>query len=156
MKSHTFESRLVIPRPRGEVFAFFADAANLQRITPPWLKFRVLTPTPIAMAEGTLIDYRLRLHGVPLSWRTRISAWEPPHRFVDEQLRGPYRRWVHEHVFVEEDGGTTCLDRVEYAVPGGALVDRLFVRPDVERIFAFRRDALLRIVGNGLQPPSGG
>lgn len=124
------------------MFPFFADARNLERITPPWLRFRILTPGPIEMRVGALIDYRLRIRGVPVRWRTRIAAWEPPHRFVDEQVRGPYRRWVHEHTFEPTDGGTLCRDRVEYAVPGGALIARLLVRPDVERIFAYRRAVL--------------
>ncbi|MFZ5787076.1 MAG: SRPBCC family protein, partial [Acidobacteriota bacterium] len=135
-------SELVLPRPREEVFPFFADARNLERITPPWLRFRILTPGPIGMREGALIDYRLRIHGVPVRWRTRIAAWEPPFRFVDEQVRGPYRSWVHEHLFDAVDGGTLCRDRVEYAVPGGAVVARLLVRPDTERIFAYRREVL--------------
>jgi len=147
VRTNTFETSLFLPRPRPDVFAFFADAQNLERITPPWLHFRITSPLPIAMAAGTLIDYRLRLHGVPISWRTRIAVWEPPVRFVDEQLRGPYRRWVHEHLFIDRDGGTECRDRVEYAVPGGAVVDRLLVRPDVERIFAFRAAALTTLFG---------
>jgi ligand-binding SRPBCC domain-containing protein len=138
----TLTSEVLLPRRREEVFPFFADARNLERITPPWLRFRILTPGPIEMREGALIDYRLRIRGVPVRWRTRIAAWEPPYRFVDEQVRGPYRRWVHEHTFEATDGGTLCRDRVRYAVPGGALVARALVRPDVERIFAYRRDVL--------------
>lgn len=152
MRTHRFETHLTIPRPRGEVFRFFADATNLERITPPWLRFRIVTPLPITMQVGVCIDYRLRVHGVPFSWRTRIAAWEPPYRFVDEQLRGPYRRWVHEHLFLEGEAGTTCVDRVEYAVPGGALLDRLLVRRDVERIFAFRRGALLQLFAASKDP----
>jgi ligand-binding SRPBCC domain-containing protein len=138
----TFETALWLPQPREVVFAYFSDAANLQAITPPWLHFHILTPLPIAMRAGALIDYRLRVHGVPLRWRTRIAVWEPPFRFVDEQLRGPYRRWVHEHTFEAVDGGTLCRDRVEYDVPGGRLIERLFVRRDVEQIFAYRRQRL--------------
>jgi ligand-binding SRPBCC domain-containing protein len=137
-----FETSLWLPRPRDEVFAFFADAANLEAITPPWLNFHILTPRPIAMRAGALIDYRLRVHGLPLRWRTRIAVWKPPFRFVDEQLRGPYRRWVHEHAFEERDGGTLCLDRVDYDVLGGWLVERLLVRRDVKKIFAHRKDRL--------------
>lgn len=134
-----------LPRPRAEVFPFFADAANLQAITPPWLDFRILTPGPIAMRPGTLIDYRLKLRGFPIRWRTQITVWEPPFRFVDRQLKGPYRQWVHEHSFEEKDGGTLCRDRVDYAVPGGALVNRIFVQRDVETIFAYRREQLERL-----------
>lgn len=134
-----------LPRPRAEVFPFFADAANLQAITPPWLDFRILTPGPIAMRPGALIDYRLKLRGFPIRWRTQITVWEPPFRFVDRQLKGPYRQWVHEHSFEEKDGGTLCRDRVDYAVPGGALVNRIFVQRDVETIFAYRREQLERL-----------
>jgi ligand-binding SRPBCC domain-containing protein len=138
-----------LPRPPAEVFPFFADARNLERITPPWLRFSVRTPEPIEMAEGTLIDYRLRLHGLPLAWRSEITAWEPPERFVDEQVRGPYRIWRHEHRLQAHDGGTIARDRVEYAVPGGALVRALVVRRDLERIFAYRRRALEQVFAGG-------
>ena len=147
MAERSFAAEQWLPRPRAEVFPFFADAANLERLTPPWLEFRILTPRPVAMREGALIDYRLRIRGVPVRWRTRIAVWEPPERFVDEQLKGPYRLWVHEHTFLERDGGTLCRDQVRYAVPGGALVDRLLVRPDVERIFAWRRRVLAELFG---------
>lgn len=133
---------LWLPRPRAEVFAFFADAANLEAITPEWLHFHILTPPPIEMREGALIDYRLRVRGLPMRWRTLISAWEPPVRFVDEQLRGPYRTWVHEHTFEERDGGTLVCDRVRYAAPFDWLVHRWLVRPDVERIFDYRTRVL--------------
>jgi ligand-binding SRPBCC domain-containing protein len=148
-----FETSVWLPRPRGAVFAFFADAANLEAITPPWLNFHILTPPPIALRTGALIDYRLRVHGVPLRWRTRIAAWEPPFRFVDEQLRGPYRRWVHEHTFEERDGGTLCRDGVEYDVLGGRLVERLFVRRDVEKIFAHRKERLVEMFGRPVEQP---
>ena len=134
----TLETALWLPRPPGEVFPFFADASNLEAITPPLLRFEILTPGPIAMRPGCLIDYRLRLRGCPLRWRTEITAWEPPHGFVDEQRRGPYRAWVHEHRFEDRDGGTRVTDGVRYRVPGGALVDRLLVRRDLRRIFEYR------------------
>jgi ligand-binding SRPBCC domain-containing protein len=145
MTVHRFEMEQWLPRPRTEVFPFFADAANLQAITPPWLDFKVVMPGPITMRPGALIDYRLKLRGIPIGWRTEISVWEPPFRFVDRQLKGPYRQWIHEHTFEEKDGGTLCRDRVDYAVPGGTLVNRLFVRRDVETIFAFRREQLDRL-----------
>lgn len=144
MREQVFEAELWLPRRREEIFPFFADARNLEAITPPFLRFVVLTPAPIEMRAGTVIDYKLRIHGLPVRWRTLISAWEPPVRFVDEQVRGPYRQWIHEHTFEEREGGTLMRDRVRYRVPGGALIDRLFVRRDVERIFAFRRDTLMR------------
>ena len=147
MTEHRFATELWLPRPRAEVFPFFADARNLEAITPPWLKFRILTPGHIAMHAGELIDYQLRIHGFPVVWRTEIMLWDPPFRFVDEQRIGPYRRWTHTHVFTEKDGGTHCQDEVIYAVPGGALVNRLFVRRDVERIFAWRAQELKKRVG---------
>ena len=149
MKTSLFSSELWLPRSLDEVFAFFADARNLQAITPEWLDFSVVTPDPIQMRPGTLIDYRLRLRGIPIRWRSEITAWEPPHRFVDEQRRGPYRLWVHEHRFLAKDGGTQVLDTVRYVAPGGWLVDRLFVRRDVEHIFEFRRRKLLERFGGG-------
>jgi ligand-binding SRPBCC domain-containing protein len=145
---HRFEMEQWLPRPRTEVFPFFADAANLQAITPPWLDFKVVTPGPVTMRPGALIDYRLKLRGIPIGWRTEISVWEPPFRFVDRQLKGPYRQWIHEHTFEEKDGGTLCRDQVDYAVLGGALVNRFFVRRDVETIFAYRREKLDRMFGN--------
>ncbi len=132
-------SSQVIPRTLEEVFAFFSKAENLETLTPPWLGFRILTPLPLVMREGAHIDYRIRLHGFPMRWRTLISVWEKPFRFVDEQVRGPYRKWRHEHRFEAVEGGVLCRDRVEYIVPGGTLVNRLLVEPDVRKIFLFRQ-----------------
>jgi hypothetical protein len=134
----TLETRLFLPRPLETVFPFFADAGNLEILTPPWLRFGIVTPHPLVMRSGALINYRLRLHGIPLRWQSEITAWEPPHRFVDEQRRGPYRVWIHEHTFTESKGGCEVRDFVRYAAPGGWLVDRLFVRHDVRRIFEYR------------------
>ncbi len=145
MNEFIFETELWLPHPRNEVFAFFGDAHNLERITPPWVKFAVLTPAPIVMRPGILIDYRIRIHGVPVRWRTEISAWQPPFQFVDEQRRGPYRLWHHTHTFEEREGGTLCRDRVRYWPRGGALMNWLFVRKDVERIFEYRRQRLVEI-----------
>ena len=116
-------------------------------LTPPWLRFEILTTAPIEVRAGTQIDYRLRLHGVPLRWTSEIAAWEPPHRLVDVQRRGPYREWVHEHRFAEQGGGTLVCDHVTYRVFGGMLVERLFVRPDLRRIFAYRRQKLADLFG---------
>jgi ligand-binding SRPBCC domain-containing protein len=127
---------------RERVFNFFSDAFQLETLTPTWLHFSVLTPRPIQVDSGTLIDYRLRLHGVPIRWQSRIEAWDPPHRFVDVQTRGPYRRWRHEHLFEETPGGTICRDVVDYAVPGGWIIDRLVVRRDIARIFKYRQHVL--------------
>ena len=137
-----YQSELWLPLPPEALFPFFSDAGNLEQITPPWLHFRVLTPKPIEMKAGALIDYRLKVHGLPMKWRTRINCWDPPHRFEDEQLRGPYRKWVHEHTFEERDGGTVVRDRVEYATPFDWLVHGILVRPDIERIFDYRTKAL--------------
>lgn len=147
MKIREFHAELWLPRPREEVFPFFADAHNLERITPPLLRFRIVTPDPIEMRTGTLIDYRMRIRGLPVRWRSEITVWDPPHRFVDEQRRGPYRVWIHEHTFDEHDGGTLCHDRVRYAHLGGSLVHRFLVRPDIEKIFEHRREVLRGIFG---------
>lgn len=142
MRIREFRAELWLPRPRDEVFAFFADAANLDAITPPFLQFRTITPAPIEMRPGTLIDHRLRIRGVPVKWRSKITVWDPPSRFVDEQVRGPYRMWRHQHDFEESDGGTLVRDTVQYAVPFDVLVHELLVRREVERIFAYRTESL--------------
>lgn len=145
MKTFLYTSELWLPQTRDKVFPFFAEARNLEQLTPPFLQFEVLTPAPITMRGGALIDYQLRVHGFPIRWRTEITEWDPPHRFVDQQLRGPYHMWHHTHTFVERDGGTLCRDEVVYRPRGGTLVNWLFVRRDVERIFAYRRERLLEI-----------
>jgi ligand-binding SRPBCC domain-containing protein len=144
MHVHDLQYEIWLPVAPPNIFPFFADAGNLEALTPPWLNFKILTPLPIDVHEGTLIDYRLRLRGVPVRWRTRISVWQPPYRFVDEQLRGPYRQWIHEHTFEAHQGGTLVRDHVRYAVPFDWLVHRLLVRPDVERIFRYRAAELRR------------
>lgn len=140
------------PRPLAEVFPFFADAGNLADITPPWLQFRILSPLPIDMRQGALIDYRIRLWGIPVRWRTEITSWEPPFRFTDRQVRGPYRVWIHEHRFTERDGGTAMVDEVRYAAPLAPIVEPLFVRPQVERIFDYRAAVMRERLGG---PPEG-
>lgn len=137
----------VLPAPPADVFPFFADAHNLEAITPPWLGFRVLTPRPVQMRPGALIEYRLRLRGIPLAWLTRIAEWVPGVRFVDEQLSGPYRLWHHTHEFVPrpEGGGTLMRDTVRYALPWwplGEVAHALVVRRDLAAIFDHRRDAV--------------
>ena len=138
------QQRVGLPVERA--FEFYGDAFNLEAITPPWLRFAVTTPAPVTMAAGARLDYRLRLHGVPVRWRTQIEVWEPPHRFVDVQVSGPYALWEHTHEFEPAGAGaTTIRDRVRYALPFGPLGElahRLFVRRDVERIFEYRRDAV--------------
>jgi ligand-binding SRPBCC domain-containing protein len=150
MREYRLVSDFVIPRPKAEVFAFFSDAGNLERITPPWLNFRILTPLPIRMHEGALIEYGIKLKGVPMGWRTLISKWDPPHAFVDEQIKGPYALWHHTHEFVEVAGGCRMIDTVRYALPMGPLgsiAHGLFVRRDLERIFGYRREHIGRIMG---------
>ena len=142
MKTFTLTNELWLPHQPQDVFPFFADAFNLERLTPPSLGFQVLTPPPIEMKVGTLIDYRVRLRGIPMRWQSEITKWEPPHRFVDEQRRGPYRMWIHEHAFTSQDGGTMAKDTVRYAVLGGAIVQRLFVTSELKRIFQYRNAAL--------------
>ena len=141
------EARLRLEQPLSQVFHFFADAANLEAITPPWLRFRILTPLPLEMRTGALFDYRLRLHGIPLTWRAEITLYDPPQRFVDEQRRGPYRRWHHEHRFHESAQGTWIEDRVAYRLWGGRPVHSLLVRPQLERIFRFRQQRVRALLG---------
>jgi ligand-binding SRPBCC domain-containing protein len=146
VRSHVFEQHQRLELPAPHAFAFFSDARNLEAITPPWLRFAVLHAGPIEMRPGALIDYRLTLHGLPLRWRTRIAVWEPPAKFVDVQVEGPYAQWEHTHTFAPAGERAVVIgDRVRYALPLGplgAIAHRLFVRRDVERIFAFRRRAL--------------
>ncbi len=152
MKTHVLERVTVIPRPRSEVFAFFADARNLERITPPFLRFRITTREPIAVETGTLIDYRLSLFGIPFRWRTLIEIFEPEERFVDRQLKGPYSLWRHTHTFEEVEGGTRMTDHVEYAVPLGPLgsvARAIFVTRMVEKIFDYRARVIGERFANG-------
>jgi ligand-binding SRPBCC domain-containing protein len=158
MRIHVLERQQRIELPLAEVFPFYADAANLERITPPWLGFEVTTPAPIEMKFGALIEYRLRLHGIPVRWRTRIEEWSPPHRFVDAQLSGPYSLWHHTHTFRPDGGGATILgDRVRYAIPfglAGELARTLFVKQDLDRIFDYRRDEVAKLLGPGRAAPT--
>lgn len=143
---NTLRRRQVVKRPRAEVFTFFEDAKNLGRITPPFMGFEIITPTPIQMGAGTLIDYRIRLFGIPMRWRTEIELYERGERFVDRQLSGPYRMWRHTHVFRDlPDGATEMIDEVDYDVgfgPFGVLAHRLFVQRTLARIFDYRAEAV--------------
>lgn len=142
------EREQFVPTSLEATFGFFADARNLEVITPPWLSFEVRTEGDIRMEVGTTIDYRIRMLGAPVRWRSLISRWEPGVAFVDEQVEGPYRYWHHLHTFEAREGGTILRDRVEYAVPGGPLAPLLhaaFVGPRLREIFDFRRDAIARI-----------
>jgi len=141
-RARRLEATLWLAASREQVFEFFSDAFQLESLTPPLLQFSVVTPPPIHIAAGTRIDYRLRVHGVPLRWQSLIDVWDPPRRFVDVQTRGPYRLWRHEHSFEESGGGVLCRDVVDYAPWGGWLADKLLVRRDLQRIFAFRTAVL--------------
>lgn len=148
MREYILEQEQFIARPVDEVFPFFAHAGNLDRITPAWLRFRIVTPLPIQMRPGAVLDYRLRYRGVPVRWQTEIEAWEPGVRFVDRALRSPYALWHHTHTFAAVDGGTRMCDIVRYALPFGPLgriAHGVLVRRDVERIFAFRRAEIDRM-----------
>jgi ligand-binding SRPBCC domain-containing protein len=148
-KTYVLEREQFIPRPLAGVFPFFADAGNLEAITPEFLHFRILTPRPIPMHPGSLIDYQIKLFGVPLRWQTRIEEFEAPSRFVDVQVRGPYKLWHHTHDFREVEGGTLMTDRVQYQLylgPLGSLADMVWVRRTLERIFDHRRQTIERLL----------
>jgi len=146
-----------VPRPLAEVFHFFAEAENLQQLTPPWLHFRILSVSTNPVRQGTLIRYALRWRIFPIRWTTEISEWEPPYRFVDLQLKGPYKLWRHEHRFVSEGGGTRITDEVRYRLPFGPLglvAHRLKVKKDVESIFRYRSEVVRRLWGPTLLCPA--
>lgn len=150
MREYVLEREQLLPLAVEDVFPFFADAGNLDAITPTWLNFQILTPLPVEMRVGLLLEYKLRWHGFPIRWRTVIEDWEPNVRFVDRQLRGPYKLWHHTHTFAPHPDGTLMTDRVRYALPlgpFGALAYKLRVRADVERIFDYRFEAIARRFG---------
>jgi ligand-binding SRPBCC domain-containing protein len=149
-RTHHLYREQLVTRQLDDVFAFFAEAANLELITPPWLGFSLTGRDPIVMQHGTLIEYRLHLHRLPLRWVSRIALWQPSRGFVDVQVRGPYRFWRHRHEFEPRGQSTVVRDHVEYALPLGALgavAQAAFVERDLARIFDFRRDAVTRLLG---------
>ena len=155
MTPHVLQSEQFVPRPRDEVYAFFARPENLGLITPRWLDFSILTPSPVPMERGALIDYVIRLGPFPTRWRTLITRHDPPHAFVDEQLAGPYSFWHHTHTFEEVEGGTLIRDRILYLVPFGPvgrLVERLLIRRQLQAIFAHRR----RVIAGRFGPDPAG
>ena len=143
---YRLETRVAVPAPIDRVFAFFSDATNLQAITPPFLNFRLLTPE-VTLRKGARIDYRLRLRGVPFTWRSEITAWEPGVWFRDKQRRGPYKYWKHSHLFQPHGSGTIVEDGVDYDVPGGRYVHDWIVAPELMRIFTYRQHKLQEIFG---------
>ncbi len=139
-----------VRRPLPEVFAFFSNAHNLEQLTPAFLKFRVLGTSTPALQEGTLIDYKLSLHGIPMKWQSRIEVWQPGKQFVDTQVRGPYQLWHHTHEFEEYQDGTILRDRVRYRMPLGGFGDALatpLVQRDLKTIFDFRRQRAQELFG---------
>lgn len=159
MHVYTLERRQVVPRTLDQVFPFFARPENLEPLTPAVLRFRFLTPTPIEMKEGALIDYALRIRGVPVHWRTLITHYDPPHGFVDQQLKGPYLMWHHTHTFREVAGGVEIGDTVRYVMPFGPLgrlARALLVRRDLDAIFDFRARAIDRRFGARTSEPNEG
>lgn len=150
MRIHTLHREQRLDGSPEEVFPFFADAFNLEALTPPLLRFRVVTPAPIDLERGALIQYALKLHGLPVSWLTSIQRWDPPHAFVDTQIKGPYALWHHTHTFeAAGDDGTLMTDTVRYGIafgPFGELANRLLVRRDVEAIFAYRAAEIPRLL----------
>jgi ligand-binding SRPBCC domain-containing protein len=136
---YVLRSQTTVHRNLSDTFDFFANAENLNLITPAWLKFTIVSETPIKMGPGTQIDYRLKIHGFPVKWRSEISLWEPPYRFVDTQIKGPYLMWSHTHTLdISPNGHTIVNDYVKYKVPFGRVTNRLFVARDLKRIFRYR------------------
>lgn len=148
MKDYIFEAEMWLPYPVDTVFSFFQEAKNLEAITPDFLQFRILNVSTENIEQDTLIDYRLKLYGIPFKWRTKITDWQPPHQFTDSQLKGPYQKWVHTHRFQEKDGGALMTDRVIYRISGGVFapfVNKFFVRNNVENIFTYREAKIREI-----------
>jgi len=151
MKRYRLHREQIIGRPREEVFSFFEKPENLARITPPSMGFKIITPSPIHMAPGALIDYTIRIFGIRRRWTTRITEYNPPYAFVDEQMRGPYSFWRHTHHFEEIPDGTRVVDTVEYVVPFGIfgrLIHALFVKWQLDRIFNYRAQRIKSIFGH--------
>jgi len=145
MADHVLEFRVWLPRPREEIFPFFADPRNLKVLDPPWLRPALLSSPPDPLEAGTVFDFRIRWLGIPLRWRVLIREYDPPYRFVDVQVRGPYARWEHRHLFRAEKGGTSVEDRITYRLPLGPLgrlLHTLWVRRQLAAIFAHRRRRL--------------
>ena len=147
MSRFQFKAEQRFDKSLSEVFEFFSHAENLELITPPWLNFKILTALPIKMQTGTIIDYQIKLYGIPFRWKTEINFWEPPEVFIDTQIKGPYSIWIHEHRFAEQDGQTIMTDTVNYDIAAGFLslpIHKLFLKKQIEKIFAYRRETINR------------
>jgi ligand-binding SRPBCC domain-containing protein len=150
MARHHLQREQFVARPLPEVAEFFSRAGNLALLTPPQMRFQLITPEPIEMRDGALIEYRLRVHGLPIRWVSRIEEWEEGRGFADRQLRGPYKHWLHHHTFEAVDGGTNVADNIEYELPLGLLGEiggMPLVRHDLDAIFEFRRQAVEKLLG---------
>ena len=150
IKEYNYTQEIFIPRPLNKVFEFFSKAENLEKLTPPRLKFNILTPAPIKMKQGLFIDYQIRLLGLPFKWKTEITVWKPPYRFQDVQLKGPYRKWQHTHSFREVEGGTQMTDEVLYQIPFSLispLMNALFIKKQLTPIFSYRKEQMDTIFG---------
>ena len=160
MRAYTLRSEQFVPTPIDGVFPFFTQPENLERITPPSLHFSILSPSPVPMHVGAVVDYRIYLRCIPQRWRTRIVEYDPPFGFVDQQVRGPYQLWIHRHTFVPKGSGTVILDEVRYTLPFGPLgrlVHAVYVQHELNRIFAYRRSIIAQLFGderNQLAPAS--
>ncbi len=144
MRVFTFQTEITVPENKTNVFNFFANAQNLQIITPPWLNFKILTPTPIELKPGSIIDYSLRWRGIPVKWKTEITKWVPNNTFTDKQIKGPYKLWEHEHLFQETDEGTNCIDIIRYAPPFQPFSISI-VQKDVHKIFEYRKAVIQKM-----------
>ena len=148
MRTRILQRETFVAKPIQEVFNFFSKTENLILITPAHLNFKIATPGPILMAKGTMIDYKLKLYGIPFKWKTEITAWQAPFTFTDKQLKGPYLKWIHQHQFEEREGGTLMTDRVEYAIPGWIiepLIYTFFIKGNIDAIFNFREKSVTEI-----------
>lgn len=138
--SYSLRMATFVRRPRAEVFAALSDASVLQQLTPPWVRYRIITPMPVEMRKGAIFDYAMRIRCLPVKWRTEITEWSPPELFADTQRRGPFREWRDRHLFSEIDEGTTLVENdISYRVPGGRFVHRLFVRRDLLQVYRYEQ-----------------